>query len=230
MSRRAEPAGAIALLRFATALCASSDLAELEHRLVSGFGRIIYAPMYTLYLLDPVTGRPGDVAPVNVSETFLERYERLPQGRETDPLLAHVLATGGAAYNMALMSMEEFLESPVYTSIGSMHGIRHVIQAPVVCGEIMVGTINLATSNPERGYSADEVRLRRLWAAWSASRSRGSARGRISSRSSSGRAQRSSSPGAPSWSAIPRRSTCARTRQRGGCWPRCGTGRNGSTR
>jgi DNA-binding CsgD family transcriptional regulator len=159
MSSGPDGAGGMALLRFATALCASSDLAELEHRLVTGLGRVIHAPMHTLYILDPLTGRPWRVAPVNVSETMLARYERLPQGRETDPLLAHVLASGGAAYNMALMSMEEFLESPVYTSIASMHDMRHIVQVPVVCGESLIGTINLGTSDPDRAYSASEVHL-----------------------------------------------------------------------
>ena len=153
-----ERAGGVALLRFASALCASSDPAELAHRLVTGVGRLFYAPMRTLYLLDPLTGRPEHVAPVNVSETMLARYERLPQGRETDPLHAHVLASGGAAYNMALMSMEEILESPVYTSIVSMHDMRHIVQVPVVCGGTVIGTINLGTSDPDRGYTAGEVR------------------------------------------------------------------------
>ena len=79
------------MLRFAAALCTSSDLAELEHKLVRGFGRLIHAPRYGLYILDPLTGRPGRVAAVNVSETFLASYERLPQGRETDPVHARVL-------------------------------------------------------------------------------------------------------------------------------------------
>jgi DNA-binding CsgD family transcriptional regulator/GAF domain-containing protein len=154
----AERAGGVALLRFATALCASSDLAELAQRLVTGLGRLFYAPMRTLYLLDPLTGHPERVAPVNVSETMLARYERLPQGRETDPVLAHALESGGAAYNMALMSMQEFLESPVYTSIVSMHDLRHVVQVPIRCGETVVGTINLGTSDPDRAYTAGEVR------------------------------------------------------------------------
>jgi DNA-binding CsgD family transcriptional regulator len=155
----AQRAEGVALLRFATALCTSSDLAELEHKLVRGFGRLIQAPMYALYLLDPVTGRPWRVAPVNVSETMLARYERLPQGRQTDPLLAHVLASRGAAYNLALMSPEEWLESPVYTSIVSMHDMRHVVQAPILLGQTVVGTINLGTSDPDRAYTAGEVRL-----------------------------------------------------------------------
>ena len=154
-----ENAGGLALVRFASDLFASADLAELEHRLVTGFGRLIHAPMYGLYLLDPLTGRPGQVAPVNVSDTFLARYERLPQGRKTDPLHAHVLATGGAAYNATLMSMEEWLESPLYTSVSFLHDLRHVVEVPVVHGEDVIGTINFGTSEPDRGYAASEVRL-----------------------------------------------------------------------
>jgi DNA-binding CsgD family transcriptional regulator/GAF domain-containing protein len=155
----AERAGGMALLRFATALYSSSDLVELEHKLVRGFGRLIDAPMYGLYILDPATGRPWRVAPVNVSETFLARYERLPQGRQTDPVLAHALESGGAAYNMALMSMEEHLESPVYTSILILHDIRHVVVVPVMSRQTVVGTIHFATSDPDRTYTASEIRL-----------------------------------------------------------------------
>jgi DNA-binding CsgD family transcriptional regulator len=90
---------------------------------------------------------------------MLARYERLPEGRKTDPLLARVLASGRAAYNMALMSTEEWLESPVYTSIVRMHDMRHVVQAPIVCREAVIGTINLGTSEPDRGYTASEIRI-----------------------------------------------------------------------
>src|SRR5215471_14126017 len=60
---------------------------------------------------------------------------------------------------MALMSMEEYLESPVYTSIVSMHDLRHVVQVPILVGQAVAGTINLGTSDPDRGYTAGEVRL-----------------------------------------------------------------------
>jgi DNA-binding CsgD family transcriptional regulator len=149
----------VALLRFATALCTSSDLAELEHKLVRGFGQLIQAPMYGLYIVDPLTGRPWCRFPVGVSETFLARYERLPQGRETDPVHVRALESGGAAYNMALMSMQEWLESPVYTSVLSLHDIRHVVVVPVMSQQTVVGTIHFATSDPDRPYTAREVRL-----------------------------------------------------------------------
>src|SRR4029450_12557908 len=59
----AESEGGVALFQLASALFASSDLAELEQRLLTGFGRLFDAPMYWLYILDPLTGRPSDVGP-----------------------------------------------------------------------------------------------------------------------------------------------------------------------
>src|SRR5262249_4865537 len=108
--REAERSRSVALVCFASDLFASADLGELEQMLVTGFGRLIHAPMYALYLLDPLTGRPGRVAAMKASDTFPARYERLPQGRKSDPLHAHALATCAAAYNLALMSREEWLE------------------------------------------------------------------------------------------------------------------------
>jgi hypothetical protein len=45
-------------------------------------------------------------------------------------LLERVLASCGAVYNMELMSMEEYLESPIYTCVLHVHEIRHVIEVP----------------------------------------------------------------------------------------------------
>jgi DNA-binding CsgD family transcriptional regulator len=154
-----EKARGAALLGFASDLVASASLPELEHKLVRGLGSLIRAPIYGLYILDPVTGRPVRVAPVNVSETFLARYERLPQGRKTDPLYAHAVATNEAAYNLALMSMEEWLESPLYTNVAVLHDLRHVVEVPVVYAEELIGTINFGTSEPDRGYTDGDLRV-----------------------------------------------------------------------
>jgi hypothetical protein len=53
---------------------------------------------------------------VNVRETFLVSYECLPRGRQSEPLHAHAVVSVGAAYNMALMSMPEWLVSPLDTT------------------------------------------------------------------------------------------------------------------
>jgi DNA-binding CsgD family transcriptional regulator len=57
------------------------------------------------------------------------------------------------------MSMEEWLESPLYTKVAFLHDVRHVVDVPVVHGDNMIGTINFGTSEPDRGYTAREVRL-----------------------------------------------------------------------
>jgi hypothetical protein len=47
----------------------------------TGSGRLFYAPMRTLYLLDPLTGRPEHVAPVNVSQGCPRCFVRRTCGR-----------------------------------------------------------------------------------------------------------------------------------------------------
>jgi DNA-binding NarL/FixJ family response regulator len=114
--------------------------------------------MYALYILDPWTGRPHRVAAAGVSDAFLARYERV--GREVDSLQEHLHATGGAAYNMALMeSMDEWLDSPLYTKVKYLHDIRHEVQAPVVNRDGIIGSLHYGTDNPSRGYTPYEVRL-----------------------------------------------------------------------
>jgi len=152
-----EPGG-VELLHFAQTLCGSSSHAQLEQRFVAGFGRLFDLPMYALYTLDPWTGRQRCVASMGVSDSFLARYER--EGRELNWSHAHLVATGRAAYNMALMgSMDEWLEDPLYTRVKYLHDIRHEVQAPVVNRDGLVGTLHCGTSDPSRGFTPHEVRL-----------------------------------------------------------------------
>jgi DNA-binding CsgD family transcriptional regulator len=153
-----EPASGVELLDFAQTLSASSNLAEFEARFIAGFGQLFDVPMYALYILDPWTGRPHRVAAAGVSDAFLARYERV--GRELDSLQAHLHATGGAAYNMALMeSMDEWLKDPLYTKVKYLHDIRHEVQAPIVNRDGIIGSLHYGTDDPSRGFTPYEVRL-----------------------------------------------------------------------
>ena len=53
-------------------------------------------------------GRPTRTATANVCDAFVARYEH--EARERDPMLARAMATGQAAYNMAMMSVDEWEE------------------------------------------------------------------------------------------------------------------------
>jgi RNA polymerase sigma factor (sigma-70 family) len=153
-----EPASGIELLYFAQTLGACSSHAELERRFIAGFGRLFDLPMYGLYTVDPWTGLYNCVASTGVSDAFLARYER--EGREVDTMQAHRDATGRAAYNMSLVeSMDEWLESPLYTKVKYLHDVRHEIQAPVVTRDGVIGTVHCGTNDPGRGFTPYEVRL-----------------------------------------------------------------------
>jgi RNA polymerase sigma factor (sigma-70 family) len=153
-----EPASGVELLHFTQRLCASSSYAELEHRFVAGFGRLFGLPMHALYITDPCTGRQQCLAPTGISDSFRARYERV--GQELNWLQARLDATGRPVYNMALMaSMDEWLENPLYTRLMYLHDIRHKVQAPIVSGDGVIGTLHCSTSDPRRGFTPYEVQL-----------------------------------------------------------------------
>ena len=144
-------------MRFAQSLSAASSLDELERSFVAGFGRLLDVPMYGYDLVDPDTGHPTCMATANVSDTFVACYER--EARDVDPVLERVYETGRAAYNRALMSAEEWRETAVYRRAYRLHGIRHVVEVPVMCGQRMAGTLHFAASDPERDFVPGEIQL-----------------------------------------------------------------------
>lgn len=151
-----EPGG-VELLRFAQTLCSSSNHADFGRRLLRGFARLFDFPMCGLYAIDQWTGQPQCMASMGVSDQFLARYER--GGRELNWLGDHLDATGRAVYNLAFMSMDEWLENPLYTRLKYLHDIRHEVQAPVVNRDGVIGVLHVATNDPDRGFTPYEVRL-----------------------------------------------------------------------
>lgn len=155
-SAAASPSG-VELLDFARCLSAASNVQQLGHRFVAGFGRLFDLPMYALYVLDPWTGNEVCIGSTGVSDSFLARYER--GGRELNWLKTQLCSTGRAVYNMDLMAMDEWLEDPLYTQLKYLHDIRHEAQAPVVNGNGIIGTLHCGTDDPGRGLTRYEVLL-----------------------------------------------------------------------
>ena len=79
--------------------------------------------------------------------------------RELSWLQDRLDATGHAAYNMALMPMEEWVHNPLYTKLKYLHDIRHEVQAPVVNRDGLIGTLHLGTDDPDRRITPYEVQL-----------------------------------------------------------------------
>ena len=152
-----EEAGGIELVRFTQGLCSAPSLEELERRFAAGLGPLMGMPMYGFNVLDRTTWRPELNVAVNVSEIFVARYER--DGRDVDPVLRRALATGRATYNLDIMSEEEWLDSPAYRHAYDTHGMRHVVDAPVVADGEVCGSLHVADNDAERDVTAREVRL-----------------------------------------------------------------------
>lgn len=144
------------LVRFAQSLFSASSLEQLERGFLAGFGRVMGVPVYGYDLVDPTTDRPRCIAAANVSDTFVARYER--EARDVDSVLAEALATGRPAYNLDMMSPEEWEESPAYRRAYRMHRIRHVVEVPVMNAGRILGNLHFATSDPEHDFGPIEIR------------------------------------------------------------------------
>ena len=138
------------LLRFAERLAKCSGLDEFEDVYLRGAATLLDEPMQGIYLFDPTTLAPERVKAFNVSDAFLERYER--SARPLDPMLAHVMETGQATSNVALMSMEEWLDSPLYSGYSWIHEMRYTMEAPVLVDDQVAGMLccSATDSTPAR--------------------------------------------------------------------------------
>jgi DNA-binding CsgD family transcriptional regulator len=150
-----EQAGGVDLVRFARSLSAAGSHHQLRRTFLAGFGRLLGVPMYGYALVDP-TGVPVCVANGNVSDTFVARYER--HAKDVDPVLAQAYATGRPAYNRALMSADEWLESEVYRRAYRVHRMRHVVEVPVKSGGRIAGNVHFATTDPEWDIGLKDIR------------------------------------------------------------------------
>jgi DNA-binding CsgD family transcriptional regulator len=146
----------VEVVRFVRSLSAAGDQEQLKRSFLSGFGRLLGVPMYGYALVDS-TGWPTCVANGNVSPNFVARYER--DAKDIDPLLAHAYATARPTYNLALMSPQEWLESPVYRRAYYVHDMRHVVEIPVVMRGRIIGNMHFATTDQDWDFSAKDIRL-----------------------------------------------------------------------
>jgi DNA-binding NarL/FixJ family response regulator len=144
-------------LWYAEAVCGADDMEALERRCLATMTRLVPAPMFGFYELDPHTGNPLRVAGRNVSDAFLAKFER--GGRDSDALLGSVLDTGEAAYSLDLFSIEEWVESEVFQGYKRLHDIRQVIVAPITSPRGLIGTMHFASDSGERAYGPDDVML-----------------------------------------------------------------------
>lgn len=148
--------GGAALVALTRVLTAASSFERLERAFAPRFGRLMTAPMYGFYALDPAGSRIEHNVAVNVSEVFVSRYVR---AMEHDTLLSRSRETGRAVYNLGVMSAAEWEESRVYLDAYSTHKMRHVVEVPIIADDEIIGALHCAARAPDRNFTDEDLRL-----------------------------------------------------------------------
>ena len=133
--------GGAALVGLATALTVASNLEGPRARVRAAVRAVDDCTRCTASM--PSTARDQgserDVG-VNVSDVFVARYV---DALEHDPLVARSRETGRAVYSLGLMWEKEWQESLVYRDAYSTHRMLHVVEAPIITGDEVVGALPL---------------------------------------------------------------------------------------
>ncbi|HST38330.1 MAG TPA: helix-turn-helix transcriptional regulator [Conexibacter sp.] len=148
---------------FARALAAADGFPALERVFHAEAPALVPLPMRAIYLIDAATGTPERISAANVSDSFLTRYERM--GRGADPVLERALEAGEPAYNLALMTLDQWRATDTYRAAARLHRMVNVVQAPIVAGGERLGTLNFADHDETHRLGEPELRQIALVAA-----------------------------------------------------------------
>jgi DNA-binding CsgD family transcriptional regulator/PAS domain-containing protein len=150
-------AASLPLVQMVESLANSSNVEELERRYLRTVRHVIDSPAVGLYLLSPFTGKTERFAASGVSDYFLSRYEE--SGRSRDPVLRYVLEKRAATHNRLLMPTEQWCSLEVYDEVFRLHSMVNLLQAPVIYGDRVLGTLNFGGGKGTRPFSDIEVGL-----------------------------------------------------------------------
>ena len=142
-------------LQFAVELSRARSIEDLIQRLYSGIDEIFDPVVVGFDLLDPDTHRLLSTSAHGVSEFFLARYDSV--GRASDPVLNHAILSQDIAYNLAMMSEEEWRELQVYREAFSLHRMTNLVYVPVVVAGKVVATLNLGRAEGRPRFSTTEL-------------------------------------------------------------------------
>jgi len=154
-----EPSDALAtsLVEFTGSLAAAVTIEELDRCYLDTVRTFVDTSKAGLYLLNPFNHGTERIATVGVSDYFLARYEEA--GRPSDPVLAEVLACHRPVLNRQLMSRDEWCSLDVYGEVFHLHRMTVLLEAPVLDGDELVGTLNFGDDDDGGLPSSEEVCL-----------------------------------------------------------------------
>lgn len=145
------------LLSFARELVSADSVEDLAERYFERIGEFVAAPKKGLLLIDPVSQEVVHLATRGLSDYFACRYERI--AARQDPLLRYVLTHRVPAASWLLMSEEQWESHPLYAEACKLHGIRTLLQTPILNEDEVVGTLFFANGVEEGKPSEHDVQV-----------------------------------------------------------------------
>jgi DNA-binding NarL/FixJ family response regulator len=142
------------LFDFVGHVARAGDVEELQQRYLDGVGEFVSSAAAGLYVLDPFTGTAQAIAARGVSDFFLARYEE--SGRRQDPVLRSVVDTRAVVDNAQLMTADAWRGLPVYDRVFRLHRISHLLQAPLVVDDQVLGTLNFARTDGDGVFARED--------------------------------------------------------------------------
>lgn len=141
----------------AESMAEASSIDELKDQYLKLVPRLLPVRTFGIYLFDGSPDAGLSSATEGVSDVFLARYETY--GRTVDPVLRGAFQTRWAVHSSHLMDQGKWTGLPFYREVLSLHGMRMVLEAPLVAGTTVIGTINFADRNPDSLANAADIEL-----------------------------------------------------------------------
>jgi DNA-binding CsgD family transcriptional regulator/GAF domain-containing protein len=130
------------LISSASLLASADDPQELSEVATDVLQSVVAADKCAIYIFDDPAAAPQHVASRGVSDYFLALYE--DRGRGRDPVLKHVLEQRSAVDSDSLMSRLAWIAQPYYSEVLSIHRMDAALAAPILNGDRVTGTIDVA--------------------------------------------------------------------------------------
>lgn len=136
------------------AVQAAASLAEVQRAYVESVGAVIDARAHGIYWFPR-----GDRARMRLevrgaAEDFIEEYERV--GPTGDPVLAALLRARRPVRSGELMPLDRWRRLPFHATLARA-GLDHTLQAPVIHGGVLVGTLNVARPSGAPQFDARDA-------------------------------------------------------------------------
>lgn len=131
-----------------------SDFFEIESEFFSSISSIIPAHATAIYLFKSMKEKPDYISGKGVDKDFLSYYEK--KGREIDPLKNWIMNKRSPNQSQLLLGLEGWQHHPVYDVVKTA-SIDFAMQAPIVNGDDIIGSINFGRSFSEGEFKKQDL-------------------------------------------------------------------------